>query len=239
MVGYTLALELGNRATWKPRLMLSDRYKDAMLFAAKLHDNQTRKDTEVAYLTHLMSVSALVMENGGGEEEGIAALLHDAIEDQSDHYESEYLVHPRHGREALKRDIELKYGPRVLAIVVGCTDDEDFVKPPEGERGSVEDWIARKEAYIVHIGDTSDEGLLRVSSADKLHNARTILVDLHESADDVWSRFRAGSKARVLWYYRSLAQQFEAKAELFRDPGLKRLSVELVRTVKLLEAHPS
>jgi (p)ppGpp synthase/HD superfamily hydrolase len=107
--------------------MLSDRYKDALLFAARLHDRQTRKGTQVAYLTHLMSVSALVMENGGDEEQGIAALLHDALEDQGKDYASEYFLEPRRGRAALKRDIELKYGARVLAIVIGCTDDEDFV----------------------------------------------------------------------------------------------------------------
>src|SRR5882672_329108 len=149
-------------------MALSNRYKDAITFAARLHDHQTRKGTEVAYLTHLMSVSALVMENGGDEEQGIAALLHDALEDQGKDYESEYLLEPRNGRPALKRDIELRYGARVLAIVIGCTDDEDFAKPPDGERGSIDDWQSRKRAYIKHVEHTVDIGLLRVSCADKL-----------------------------------------------------------------------
>jgi len=217
--------------------MLSDRYKDALMFAAKLHDSQTRKGTEIAYLTHLMSVSALVMENGGDEDQAVAALLHDAIEDQSDGYESEFLTEPRHGRDALKRDIELKYGSRVLSIVVGCTDDEDFVKPPEGERGTVEAWRARKEAYILHIESVSDTSILRVSCADKLHNARTMLLDLYEHGEEIWTRFRAGSKDGVLWYYRSLGRQFKSRSNSIGDRGLSRLSDELERTVGLLEAH--
>jgi (p)ppGpp synthase/HD superfamily hydrolase len=219
--------------------MLSSRYKDAMMFAAQLHDRQTRKGTEVAYLTHLMSVSALVMENGGDEEQGIAALLHDALEDQGAEYESEYLQEPRNGRAALKRDIELKYGSRVLAIVIGCTDDEDFAKPPEGERGSIDNWRSRKLAYIEHINHTTDVGLLRVSCADKLHNARTILLDLYEHGAAVWSRFRSANRENVLWYYGSLAKAFTAKASSTADSSLKRLSAELGRTVELIEAYRS
>jgi len=217
--------------------MLSDRYKEAIAFAAKLHDDQTRKGTEIAYLTHLMSVSALVMENGGDEDQAVAALLHDAIEDQGTDYQSEFLSEPRHGRDALKRDIELKYGGRVLSIVVGCTDDEDFEKPLEGERGTVAAWRARKEAYISHIEAVSDIAILRVSCADKLHNARTILLDMYEHGEQIWTRFRAGSKDGVLWYYRALARQFKARSDSLNDTGLSRLSDELLRTVDLLESH--
>lgn len=219
--------------------MLSNRYKDAMIFAARLHDRQTRKGSEVAYLTHLMSVSALVMENGGAEEEGIAALLHDALEDQGKDYESEYLLEPRTGRPALKRDIELRYGARVLAIVVGCTDDEDFAKPAAGERGSIEDWQSRKQAYIDHVEHTSDVGVLRVSCADKLHNARTILLDLYEHGAAIWPRFRSGNKENLLWYYQSLAASFSSKAEVIGDRRFVRLCAELVRTVELIDAHRS
>ncbi len=217
--------------------MLSDRYKEAILFAAKLHDKQTRKGTEIAYLTHLMSVSALVMENGGDEDEAVAALLHDAIEDQSEDYESDFHSEPRHGRDALKRDISLKYGDRVLSIVVGCTDDEDFVKPAASERGTVDVWRARKEAYISHIEAVPDIAILRVSCADKLHNARTILLDLYEHGEEIWGRFRAGSKDGALWYYSSLAQQFRSRSDSMSDNGLSRLSDELLRTVGLLESY--
>ena len=217
--------------------MLSARYKDAMLFAARLHENQTRKGTEVAYLTHLMSVSALVMENGGDEDDGIAALLHDALEDQSEGYESEYLVEPLKGRQALKRDIELRFGPRVLAVVVGCTDDEGYEKPPKNERGSVADWRQRKVAYIEHLECTANTSLLRVSCADKLHNARTILLDLHELGEVLWSRFRSGNRENTLWYYQSLASSFRAKANAIGDRGLMRLSAELDRTIGMIERH--
>ena len=167
----------------------------------------------------------------------IAALLHDALEDQGRDYESEYFLEPRQGRPALKRDIELRYGARVLAIVIGCTDDEDFAKPAATDRGSVEAWRERKQAYIEHIDHTADVGLVRVSCADKLHNARTILLDLYEHGEAVWSRFRSGNRDNVVWYYRSLAGGFGAKANAIGDHGLKRLCTELDRTVKLIESH--
>ena len=96
--------------------MLTNRYKSAMQFAATLHDGHLRKGTQVAYLSHLMSVSALVMESGGDEDEAIAALLHDSIEDRGNAYESPFEVQPRAGRDALKRDIELQFGAAVLSI---------------------------------------------------------------------------------------------------------------------------
>jgi (p)ppGpp synthase/HD superfamily hydrolase len=217
--------------------MLSNRYKDALMFAAKLHDRQTRKGTQVAYLTHLMSVSALVLENGGDEEQGIAALLHDALEDQGADYESDQTTEPRRGRPALKRDIERRYGSRVLDIVIGCTDDEDFTKPAASELGSLETWRVRKQAYIEHIDHTADVGILRVACADKLHNARTIFLDLHEQGDAVWPRFRSRNKDNLVWYYRSLAAAFSANANATGDPVLKRLCAELDRTVELIEKH--
>ena len=203
--------------------MLSDRYKDAMIFAARLHDRQTRKGTEVAYLTHLISVSALVMENGGDEDQGIAALLHDALEDQGLDYESEYFVEPRQGRPALKRDIELRYGTRVLAIVIGCTDDEDFAKPAASERGSVEAWRARKQAYIQHARKLSAPSL-RVSAADKVHNSYAILRDLRNSGERVWGRFKA-TPDDVVAYYESLVRAY-------REAGGGLLVDELDRIVR-------
>jgi GTP pyrophosphokinase len=118
--------------------------------------------------------------------------------------------------------------------VVGCTDDEDFAKPPEGERGSIADWRSRKQAYIEHVEQTADIDLLRVSCADKLHNARTILLDLYEHGAVVWSRFRSGNRENLLWYYQSLATVFSSTANSAADRGLKRLSAELVRTVELI-----
>ena len=211
--------------------MLSERYKDAMLFAARLHDGQMRKGTEVAYLSHLMSVSSLVMENGGNEAEAIAALLHDALEDQGDDYQSEYLSEPRSGRTALKRDLELRYGRRVVEIVRACTDDEDFAKPAKGARGSTADWKARKTAYLRRLRRKKDAGMLRVSCADKLHNARSILIDYEEQGEATWQRFRARTKANQEWYYGELAGIYEKKAASLADGGLCRLSKEFSRVV--------
>jgi len=207
--------------------MLSDRYKDALIFAAKLHDSQTRKGSEIAYLSHLLAVSGLVMENGGNEDEAIAGLLHDALEDQGDNYTSEYLVEPRAGRPALKRDLDLRYGSRVREIVEACTDDEDFQKPPAGEKGTLETWRARKQQYLMHLSKIDDTGILRVSCSDKLHNARTILIDYEEHGEKIWDWFRAGSKAKQLWYYGNLVETFEFKAKVLNDTGLRRLSREL------------
>lgn len=207
--------------------MLTDRYKDAILFAARLHDGHMRKDTEIAYLSHLLSVSALVIENGGDEAEAIAALLHDAVEDQGDDYESEYLVDPRRGREALKRDIELRYGARVRSIVQACTDDEDFEKPPSGALGDVESWRARKAHHLDALAQEEDAGTLRVACADKLHNARTILLDYEEHGEGLWRRFRARTRENQVWYFLSMAAVFRRHAQQAGDVGLQRLVAEL------------
>lgn len=104
----------------------------------------------------------------------------------------------------------------MLAIVQGCTDDEAYSKPPEGERGSIADWRTRKQAYVEHLERTNDVGLLRMSCADKLHN---ILLDLHELGDALWARFRASNRSNVLWYYRSLHAVCKAKAGALGDQG--------------------
>lgn len=150
--------------------MLTSRYKSAMQFAATVHDGHLRKGTQVAYLSHLMSVSALVMENGGNEDEAIAALLHDAIEDRGDVYESPFRMEPRTGRDALKRDIELQFGSDVLSIVRQCTDDEKlwqrFSVKSKAEQlwyyeGLVEVFAERSEA----LGDVGLKRLARQLAA--------------------------------------------------------------------------
>lgn len=211
--------------------MLTERYRDALLFAARLHSGQLRKGRQVAYLSHLLAVSSLVIEHGGDEEEAIAALLHDALEDQGDDYRSEYRLPPSEGRDALRRDLGLRFGPRVVEIVRACTDDEDFRKPPEGELGSVAQWKARKSAYVRKLRRKPDAGILRVSCADKLHNARALLIDYEEEGEATWQRFRGRTKANQLWYYGALNRTFEDQAARLDDPGLKRLSLELSRVV--------
>lgn len=184
---------------------LSPRFSEALTFATDLHNHQTRKGSKIPYVSHLLGVTSLVLEHGGNEDEAIAALLHDAIEDQARH---------NGGAEALRAEIGERFGSEVLDIVEGCTDTDIHPKPP---------WRARKEAYIAHLV-TAPEAVLRVSCADKLHNARTLLLDYREQGEALWDRFNAG-RDETLWFYTSLI-------EIFRSAdSLLGMAVELERTV--------
>ncbi|OAI19722.1 phosphohydrolase [Methylomonas koyamae] len=182
---------------------------EAFALAHEFHATQLRKSTNIPYISHLMSVSALVMEHGGDQEQAIAALLHDAVEDADTTDEA-------NSRRAI---IRAAFGERVAAIVDGCTDgvpDSNGVKP---------DWHTRKRAYLAHLEHSHADTLL-VSCADKLHNARAILIDYRSIGNEVFGRFNAG-KDGTLWYYQELARIFDA-----RLPGA--LSAELSRTVSNL-----
>jgi (p)ppGpp synthase/HD superfamily hydrolase len=170
------------------RMHLSSQFQDGLVLAAKLHNRQVRKCTTIPYISHLLAVTAIVLENGGTEDEAIAALLHDAVEDQ--------------GGAKTREEIRLRFGENVAAIVDGLTDTDQTPKPP---------WRARKEAYITHLGEASPSVLL-VSLADKIHNAGSVLRDLRNEGDCVWSRF-TGGKAGSLWYYRALVEAFRAHGQ--------------------------
>jgi (p)ppGpp synthase/HD superfamily hydrolase len=216
--------------------MLGERYREALSFVAELHRGQRRKGSQVDYLAHLLSVSALVMEHGGDEDEAIAALLHDAIEDQGNDYSSGSDGSPRDGRAALRQAIDSRFGARVLQIVDACTDDEHFEKPAAGERGNVEAWKQRKAHHIALLADERDSSVLRVACADKLHNARTMLVDWPEHGDAFWDRFRGRTKANQIWYYRGMAEAIRRNARPGRDAGLIRLVDELDRVLDRIES---
>jgi (p)ppGpp synthase/HD superfamily hydrolase len=158
---------------------LTDRFEKALLFAARRHAKQKRKGTEVPYVSHLLAVCALVIEQGGTEDEAIAALLHDAIED----------------RAATLDEIRDRFGDKVAGIVIGCSDTDEYPKPP---------WKARKTAYIEHVKSAGPSERL-VSAADKLHNAQSILRDYRLEGERVWDRFNA-DKQQTLWYYRELVK---------------------------------
>jgi len=164
------------------------RFEKALSFATELHAQQTRKNTTTPYLAHLLGVASLVMEDGGDEDEAIAALLHDAVEDQ--------------GGLLILEEIRVIFGENVANIVLGCTDAVSEPKPP---------WRARKEVYLQHLRD-APEAVFRVSLADKLHNARCILLDLRYGGVDIWRRFNGG-KVGTLWYYHSLAAIFKARTD--------------------------
>jgi (p)ppGpp synthase/HD superfamily hydrolase len=183
---------------------LTSRFENALVFAAQLHARQNRKGTNIPYIAHLMSVASLVLENGADEDTAIAALLHDAIEDQ--------------GGARTREEIRRRFGDRVTAIVDGCTDAEVVPKPP---------WRARKEAYIAHIA-RADAATRLVSAADKLHNARAILADYRTLGEALWKRFNGG-KEGTLWYYRALSNAFRQAGPTPLTEELDRVVREIER----------
>ena len=181
-----------------------EKFEEALLYAARLHRDQTRKGTDTPYVTHLLAVASIVGENGGTEDETIAALLHDAPED-------------RGGKERLQ-DIRERFGDEVAEIVAGCTDTYEDPKP---------EWRPRKEAYVSHVA-TAPASVRLVSAADKLHNARSILADLRSSGDELWQRFNGG-KEGTLWYYRALVEAFETAGSNPIVEELDRIVAEMER----------
>ena len=182
--------------------LLSPRFARALQLTCELHTHQRRKGTTIPYLAHLISVCALVLEHGGSEDAAIAALLHDAVEDQG-------------GAPTLKR-IRSEFGESVAAIVAGCSDCEAYPKPP---------WLQRKRAYIQHIASATFEVRL-VSAADKLHNLRSSLADYRQLDEELWSRFN-GKKEGTLWYYRALTDAFQANGSSPFAAELERTMCEL------------
>lgn len=158
-----------------------------MAYAERIHRGQTRKKTRVPTLSHLLAVTALVLENGGDEDEAIAALLHDGPEDCD-------------GRVTLA-EIRERFGTRVAEIVEGCTDSMDSPKPP---------WQERKQGYIAGLGSASESTHL-VSLADKVHNVRSLVSEYRRVGESLWDRFNA-SREQTLWYYRSLLEVFRRAA---------------------------
>ena len=185
-------------------MLLSDRFNEAFLYASSLHARQLRKGSGVPYIAHLMSVAALVLEDGGDEDEAIAALLHDAVEDQ--------------GGAATREEIRHRFGERVAEIVDACSDTDVTPKPP---------WHEREERYLAHLAQASPSAR-RISLADKLHNARSILADYLIEGERLWPRF-VGRRDGTLWYYRSLVEEFRRLTPGPRLDELDRLVTELER----------
>ena len=171
----------------------TNRFAEAFQFAAHEHRNQLRKSTTIPYISHLMSVSALVWENGGNEDQAIAGLLHDVIED----------ANPPSAVPRIRQEILEKFGQEVLSLVEGCTDGE---QDAHGEKAP---WKVRKETYLNHLQHEPAE-LLLVSCCDKLHNARAIYVDLITHGESMFERF-TGKKEGTLWYYQQLSKIYQAK----------------------------
>jgi (p)ppGpp synthase/HD superfamily hydrolase len=188
----------GDRAT-----ELGDRFIDALGYATRVHDGQLRGSDEQPYIAHLLRVAGLVIQHGGSENEAIAALLHDAVEDQG-------------GQERLA-DIRERYGDEVAGVVEECTDSS---KPS---------WRERKEDYIRSL-DTASEGALLVSLADKLDNTRSMIRGYRIRGEEQWSR-TGKSADDVRWYYGTLAERLCALHPGPLADDLVRTAAELRRLI--------
>ena len=183
------------------------RFEAAVIFANRIHAGQLRKGKNTPYIAHLLAVAGIAMEYGADEDETIAALLHDAIEDG--------------GGAEVRDKIRDQFGETVLKIVEECTDTDQDPKPP---------WMLRKKAYIEHIKKASKSGRL-ISAADKLHNARASLADFRVIGDELWERFNAG-REDILWYYRALVDAFKEHEYSPLIGELDLVVCELEETVK-------
>ena len=185
----------------------TDRFAYALDYATQAHAEQIRKGSRIPYVSHLLAVAALVLEDGGDEDEAIAALLHDVVEDQG-------------GAERLA-EVEREFGPRVAAIVESSSDTLLTPKPP---------WRERKTAYIAHL-EEAEPSAVRVSLADKVHNVRTIVLDYRRLGESLWERFDPG--ADPVWYYRSLAEVFARRSS---SPLVAELDREVSELETLTES---
>ena len=189
-------------------LKLGDRLTDAVGFAREMHHGAVRKGTQIPYLSHVLAVAALAIEDAASdpelheqiEEISVAAVLHDVVED------TPVTVH----------EVSEQFGEEVARIVEACSDAETMPKPP---------WRERKEAYIEHL-EEADQAVLCVSLADKRHNAHCIVNDARTIGTDFWKRFNAGPEEQI-WYYSEVTRVLAA-----RRPG--PAAEELRRTVEQL-----
>ena len=185
---------------------LGPRLQRAFRYAAEKHEGQTRKQTAVPYLSHLMAVASLVLEAGGDEDMAVAALLHDVVEDC--------------GGMPRLREVRKQFGPRVASIVEGCTDS--FGEPKR-------EWAERKKDYLREVKHADADTRL-VSASDKLHNVRTILSDYRQHGEAIWARF-SGKKEGTLWYYRALSDEYQRRNRNRITRELALVVAELERVV--------
>ena len=155
-------------------------------YAAEKHAGQTRKQTAVPYLSHLMAVTSLVLEGGGDENMAMGALLHDVVEDC--------------GGMPTLREVRKLFGARVAKIVEGCTDSFSDPKLP---------WLVRKTEYLKRLKH-EDAATRLVSASDKLHNVRSVIADYRQYGESIWERF-SGGRDGTLWYYRALNEEFQRR----------------------------
>ena len=185
-----------------PTVKLTDRFEQALVLANQIHAIQKRKDSGAPYMAHLLGVAALVLEDGGSEDEAIAALLHDSAED--------------HGGEEILKTIGEKFGEKVAQIVRECSDTLEQEKPP---------WKPRKQAHLKLLENALPE-TIRVMMADKVYNARTLLYGLESNGDEVWRNFKGGREGTI-WYFREMYALFSKRSSSFMLRELARLIAAL------------
>ncbi len=191
-------------------MTLTVQFEKALTLATRLHRTYTRKGRDIPYIAHLLGVTSIALDHGANEDKAIAALRHDAVEDQG-------------GAKTVNR-IRRHFGSTVADIVWGCPDTDEVPTPP---------WRQRKEAYIAHIYSASPS-VLRVSASDKLHDARAILSDYRCMGDQLWARF-AGGKDGTLWYYRALVEAFQGSGmnrQLVADLDLTVTDIERLASTR-------
>ena len=187
------------------------RISAAFALAALVHEKQKRKSTDIPYISHPMAVAAQVAVWGGSEDQFIAALLHDVVEDGGAQY---------------KPVIEEHFGKHVLDLVMACSDAAPQRGQPKGA------WIERKEKYIANLRSAADEGLL-ISAADKWHNLASILADAKQLGEMVFDRFirqdfeSTDKKKMVLWYYKEIISVYRER-KVAAAPELDSLLDEIV-----------
>lgn len=196
--------------SYADRPLLTGDFDRALLLATSHHRLQLRKGSDIPYVAHLLAVTSLVLEMGGSQTEAIGALLHDAVEDG--------------GGPDMLEHIRRDFGDDVARIVKANSDTDEQPKPP---------WAERKQAYIAAIA-AKEPDELRVSLADKLHNARAILLDYRGIGDELWHRFNPGEGEPVRRYYRALHDAFTARAADL-GPTARPLLDELGRTLDELD----
>ena len=197
--------------------MYSERFGQALAWTHEIHRKQKRKTSGVPYVAHLLGVTALVIEDEGTEEEAIAALLHDSLEDQGQHFPG--------GVPALAAEIEVRFGGEVLKMVEALTERRSDAEARIADKR--ERWRAHKMAYFAQIG-AAGPAVRRISCADSLHNVRTLLKDYRRMGERIWIRFMTGRGDDQVWAYR-------AAAEAFRAAGTGPLADELADAVEALD----
>lgn len=187
----------------------------AIAFAAEAHATQTRKRAaddprpRAPYVSHLLGVAGIVIEDLGTATDAVAALLHDTIEDCIA------------DRPAIRDEIRARFGDEVLAIVEACTG-------PKKEEPGMGEFRLRKQVYLEHLAAERHVGAIRVSLADKVHNARCTVNDLEIDGPAMWTRFNAGADDQ-LWWYSSLASAYSDHADAGRADEAR--AAELSRLV--------